>query len=355
MSKLLYIQILRACAALSIAILHAQHDAGAIAARFGWQFTPLHLVPWAAGVDVFFVISGFIIVYSSQKLFDTPGAGRVFIVRRVGRVVPLYWTATTLYLAVALVLPSAINSEILDPGFVLASYLFLPVERPDGLVQPLYSLGWTLNYEMYFYLLFALAVAWPMRRSVLGLIGVMAAAVAIGRAVALPEPLGFWTDPIILEFAFGMALALLKAEGIVLSRALRLALALGGLGLLAIEAKVSMPRVLGFGVPAALFVTAAVLGVDRKRPMSWPTRMGIALGDASYALYLIHPFVIRAGGEVMVRSGLAPLIGPWGYVVLTLSGTVLASLLVFRWYERPVTEWIRQRLEPGLPVLVPGA
>lgn len=332
---------------MAIAIHHAQFDAAAISARLGWQFKPLHHVPWAAGVDVFFVISGFIIVYASQKLFDAPGAGRVFLTRRLGRVVPLYWTATTLYLAVALVLPTLVGSEVLEPGFILASYLFIPMERPDGLVQPLYSLGWTLNYEVYFYLLFALALVLLKRKSVVALIAAMAGSVVIGRIVALPQPLDFWTQPIILEFAFGMGLALLKAEGFVLSRGLRAVLVIAGLGLLMVLADKDMPRLLAYGVPAGLLVAAAALGADRAEPHTWLTRMGSALGDASYALYLIHPFAVRAGREVVIRSGLGPLIGPWGYVVLALGGAVLASLAVFRWYERPMTGWIRQRFEPA--------
>jgi len=346
MTKLPYIQVLRACAALSIAILHAQYDAGLMAAQLGWQFQPFQAVPWAAGVDVFFVISGFIIVHASRNLFEAPGAGKVFLARRVARVAPLYWTATTLYLAVALISPEVLNRSILEPGFVLASYLFIPLARPDGLVQPLYSLGWTLNYEMYFYLLFALVLFWPMRKAVIGLAAALAATVVVGGLVALPQPLAFWTDPIVLEFALGMGLALLKAEGLVLSRPVRAALVTGGLVLLVGGAAADWPRMIAFGIPAALFVAAAALGPDRVRATTWLTRTGSALGDASYALYLTHPFVIRAGREVLVGSGLASAIGPWAYIVLAVTGAVLASLLVFRWYERPVTEWIRQRLEP---------
>jgi peptidoglycan/LPS O-acetylase OafA/YrhL len=104
--------------------------------------------------------------------------------------------------------------------------------------------------------------------------------------------------------------------------------------------------VVGFGVPAALFVAAAALGSDRVRPATWLTQTGGALGDASYALYLTHPFVIRAGRELLLGTGLAA-IGPWGYMALAVIGAVLASLLVYRWYERPMTDWLRRRLEPA--------
>jgi len=344
-SKLIYIQILRACAALSVAIHHAQFDAAALAGRFGRPFQPFDAIPWAAGVDIFFVISGFIIVHSSQKLFEAPGAAGVFLARRLGRIVPLYWGATSLYLATALAAPGVLNSEVLKPGFILASYLFVPLARPDGLVQPLYSLGWTLNYEIYFYLLFAVVLSWPLKRSVPALIAAMAGSVVLGKLIAFPLPLSFWTDPIVLEFALGMALGLFKAEGVVLPRGWRVALACGGLALLVLWAGSHMPRAVAYGVPAALLVSAAALGADRIVSQTWPVRLGSALGDASYALYLVHPFIIRAGREAVIRSGLGTLIGGWGYILLVLAGAVLASLLVFRWYEKPCMEWVRRRLE----------
>ena len=127
--------------------------------------------PWLAGVDIFFVISGFIMVYASSRWFGSAQSPRVFLAHRIARIVPLYWATTMLYLAVVLFAPALLNSEYLAPGFVISSFLFIPAARPDGLVQPLYSLGWTLNYEMFFYALFAIAIAFPRRRGVPALIG----------------------------------------------------------------------------------------------------------------------------------------------------------------------------------------
>ncbi|MET0430390.1 MAG: acyltransferase, partial [Microvirga sp.] len=93
MSKLVHVQVLRALAALSVAFLHAQHDALTLAGRAGTVLALPDRLPWMAGVDVFFVISGFIMVYSSRDLFARPGGPAVFLARRVARVVPLYWAA----------------------------------------------------------------------------------------------------------------------------------------------------------------------------------------------------------------------------------------------------------------------
>lgn len=364
MSKLFHIQVLRAGAALSVAMLHAQHDAHAVAARLGAAFEPGDLFPWAAGVDVFFVISGFIMVYASRDLFAGPDGTRIFLVRRIARVVPLYWAVTTLYGAVALAAPALLNGEALSPSLVLASYLFIPVARPDGLVQPIYSLGWTLNYEMEFYAVFAFAIAWPRRRAIVVLILALVALVATGRLLApLPAPLGFWTDPIILEFGFGAMLGLCRLEGARMGPLFRIGLAGAGLVVLALDllrtGGLVVPRVLAYGGPAAMLVAAAAFEDGGARSAGRLARLGAALGDASYGLYLVHPFVIRAGRELAVRSRLGTIVGPWGFVALALCGATGAALLVFHVFERPLTERLRRSLEratgraPSAPVPEP--
>ncbi|MBV9537584.1 MAG: acyltransferase, partial [Acidisphaera sp.] len=93
------IRILRAVAALMVVLAHAQDDASHEALKAGATFARTHLLPWVAGVDLFFVISGFIMVHASERLFATPGGPATFLARRVIRVVPLYWGVTSLALA----------------------------------------------------------------------------------------------------------------------------------------------------------------------------------------------------------------------------------------------------------------
>src|SRR5947209_12231521 len=143
--QLVSVQILRAIAALSVAIGHAQAFIAIPMDKqgqaFGWNF----LLPWGAGVDLFFVISGFIMVYSSEKLFAAPGGGGTFGWRRLTRVVPLYWCAMLLLLA-----KSALQQKPLpDAASVVTSFLFIPwVAQGGEIPRPFYELGWTLNYEM---------------------------------------------------------------------------------------------------------------------------------------------------------------------------------------------------------------
>ncbi|MBM6592807.1 acyltransferase family protein [Microvirga pudoricolor] len=354
MSKLVHIQLLRALAALSVAFLHAQHDAVLLAQRAGTSLAVPDRLPWMAGVDVFFVISGFIMVYTSRDLFGQPGAQRVFLARRIARIVPLYWAATTLYLGVALAAPSLLNSGRPQAWQVAASYLFVPYRSADGLAQPILSLGWTLNYEMFFYVLFAGVLVLRTGQALRTLLALLAGLSILGLASGFPQPWAFWTNPVVLEFGFGAVIGWMRLSGVVLDRPTRLCLGLGALGYLAanligIGGSSELARPLAWGLPAAFIVAAAALGPARPLDPSGVTRLGARVGDVSYALYLVHPFVIRPLAEIAGRMGVSGPVALWGFIAIALCGAVLASFAVHLWFERPATAWLRRRLEPSRP------
>ncbi len=227
------IQVLRALAAFMVAIHHVQPDAAILAARAGLSFTRSDILPWMAGVDIFFVVSGFIMVHASQDLFGREGASRLFLKRRLARIVPLYWAMTTLLLLVGLMVPAVLNSGAPNLRQILGSYLFWPVVSTQGMVQPVYSLGWTLNYEMLFYVLFAAGLMLP-RRWILPAVAFVLALLVAAESLKGPLllPFGFWGQPIVLEFAAGMGIAVLRQKGLRLHGALRIAVAMVGAALL---------------------------------------------------------------------------------------------------------------------------
>jgi exopolysaccharide production protein ExoZ len=339
--KIESVQALRAAAALSIAILHVLHEA--IGLDSGGMIARWHgALPWAAGVDLFFVISGFVMVYASDDLFGRRGAPRLFIVRRLIRIVPLYWAATTLFLLVALTARSSVSEGIGSVTNVVMSYAFLPTRRPDGSIQPIYSLGWTLNYEMLFYVVFAACIWQARRRALLLVTLVLGTAIAVHRLVpAQATALVFWTDPIMAEFLFGMAIASVAATGFSLARAVRAGLIVSALILLMaghlFATDASGPVMTG--VPVAMLVAAAVLGQAMRVPGAL-----LVLGDASYALYLVHPFPMRAVGLLWHRLHLSGPIAAVGYAAVSLLLAVAAAVAVYAWFERPVGAWLRARL-----------
>src|SRR5947209_1711192 len=220
--QIVAIQILRALAAISVSIGHAQAFIGIPMERqcqaFGWNF----LLPWGAGVDLFFVISGFIMVYSSEKLFAAPGGAKVFGWRRLSRIVPLYWCATALFI----VKMAVQHKPLPDAASIATSLFFIPWDaQGTGVPRPVYELGWTLNYEMFFYAAFALCIGFRREVAVALVTTLLAVFTLFGLAFPLHNPqLFFWTQPIVLEFVFGMGLALLVRNGFALPSPIRYAL-----------------------------------------------------------------------------------------------------------------------------------
>lgn len=346
MTPLYGIQVLRALAALMVVFHHIQADAAIIAARAGESFTASRLLPWPAGVDLFFVISGFIIVHSSTGLFGQPDSARLFLARRVARVFPLYWVATTLFLIALLATPGLLNSAAPGAAQIAASYLFWPMANAAGDIQPIFSLGWTLNYEMLFYSLFAVALLLPARAVIPAVTLLLAGFVAIRElAGPFPLPFDFWAQPIVLEFVAGMGIALLRGRGLRLPGPLRwlmVALALGVLLAIAGETRPQTGWSALFlqGGPAILLVTAAACGRNETAPSAL-VRGFAWLGDASYALYLVHPFVMRGLREVFLR--LAPG-ATLAFTLLALAIAVSAAFLIYERFERPTTRLLRKAL-----------
>ena len=351
------IQILRALAASMVVLAHAQDDAAFAAAKSGLVFARSNLLPWVAGVDLFFVISGFIMVHASQRLFAAPGAAQAFLTRRTIRIVPLYWLITAVSLVVAALLAHTGQAHLPSLAEIVTSAGFVPYARPgDGAARPIVALGWTLNYEMFFYVVFAASLFLRREAAVAGVAVSLALLVAFG-ALAHPAAtaLAFWSDPIVLEFAFGMGIALAWGRGIALPRTAALALAAVSISCLALDlARMGdvpvygvdpsgFPRLLACGLPMAALFAAIVL----VRPA--PTTEGPAvaklllLGDASYALYLFHPLVLVPARKAYLAMHVAPALGFWPLVLAEVIVSFLVAIAIHLWIETPITRALNVR------------
>ena len=333
------IQILRAVAALGVLFHHTAHE---VAAKTGVTVPFGELVVGAGGVDLFFVISGFVMVYASERLFAQPGATRIFFLRRLARIVPLYWAATAILVGYVYVAHRIFPPPFITTEGVVASFLFIPYPLPNGLMAPVHALGWTLNYEMFFYAVFAVAIALPRRAAVFAISALFAALVTLGLAVTLPQPFAFWFSPIILEFCFGMLIARAYLDGKRLSLWNALLLTLAALGAYVISACTGpfvAWRWLEWGVPGAMLVAAFTL-VKRPPPAGPVSRAMGFLGDASYSLYLVHAIVIPAVRRVMPALD-TPLM-PWLYALALIGGSIAAAACSYLWFERPITRALQR-------------
>jgi exopolysaccharide production protein ExoZ len=323
------IQVLRAAAALLVVFVHLDVFLRA-----------LGLGPFGhGGVDLFFIISGFIMVYTTRARPIGPAA---FMVNRITRIAPIYWLITLAVYGVALAVPSLLQATSSDPEQLILSLLFIPFRKANGLVQPTLFVGWTLNYEMLFYALFSLGLMFPERRQgQFAVVGLLAVLVAVGLFV---QPAGviasFYTDPIVVEFAAGMALAALSSTWTVGSMLARRALtAMCAFGLVALALVPlwlpDLPRVITHGIPAALVASAAV--VLHQSGIRWSRRWLLSLGDASYSLYLTHPFVTQAGQKAGKWIGLTPSIAAV-LLLVTLAAVCIVGVITHVAIEKPLTK-----------------
>lgn len=346
------IQVLRALAAMAVVAFHVQFD---LTVKLSANF-PVALDLGQAGVDLFFVISGFVMVYSSESLFGTTGAPIVFFARRIVRIVPLYWIMTSLMLGY--VIARGFIASDASPMLALASYFFIPYPRPTGEVDPLYGIGWTLNLEMFFYLIFALALMAPRRTSVIAIVTtVLVGIVAIGQAIRLPPQAATLANPIILEFVVGMAMAVIYRIGAKLPPAATAIVLIAALVEFAVLNSdwfdvftgSAAPRLVKYGLPAAQGF-AALTFIDKELAFPYIEK----LGDASYSLYLTHPLVISVARSASNAGYLNPSVAPVLFFLSTVAVAVCLALAVYYFLERPITNALKGRVG-ALRTRVPAA
>ena len=309
---------------------------------------------WSIGVDIFFMVSGFIMCFLTWGHFGEKGYWAEFLRRRFVRVVPLYWLFTSLMLALIVLAPQVISHSDVSAGRIVSSYLFYPWPRAGGDVYPILGLGWTLNYEMLFYLAYAAALLFPRRLGLCGITARFLLATTFGRfAPAGWVALRFWTDPIILEFLLGVLLGWAYLRGWRLGWVARATLIVTGVGLSVAMTRLGLTnhvdRDLWGGAPAFLIAAGAVLGQRAARvgPLGPVTRLFVLCGDASYALYLSHMFILRALTTVWAKSHLHH---PMAYLVCGMVLSTAAAVGVYLWVERPVLSLLKRfiRPRPGL-------
>lgn len=337
--KFVNVQVLRLVAALLVVGTHATlYTSERLRPGDVWHFGEV-------GVDLFFVISGFVMMTSSWRHLHEPGYGRVFLLRRLVRIGPMYWIATTMNLVLLAVLPSLVP-ERPSALRVLLSYLFVSTRSPTGRMEPLHGVGWTLVFEMAFYLVFAVALA--LRANVLLVCVVVFTACTAGgllRPDRFTSPAWVYLDPVVLYFVAGLVIGRWVCD-----RATRPAL-LWMAYLLVVWTLNALLRSGGDAFAWHLLlrpvlVTVVVVAVVLLEPLT-RTRVPaplVLLGDASYSLYLFHPFIGPVVVVVLARLGLGV---PWVSVALVLLASVVGSAVLYAVVERPLTRAL-QRWTPGL-------
>ncbi len=318
---------LRAIAALGVVLFHCLGDAG-------WDFNL-----GAAGIHLFFTLSGFMMWTIAGESDIRPVA---FLLGRIRRIVPMYWLATAVAVASTYVVPGFFYQATRQVSPIVKSLLFIPQIGVDGGMFPVLFQGWTLQYEMFFYLVFALCLLAPVRIRLRLLFATFSALAVAGMIFKPSSPaLHTYTDPICLEFLAGALVA--RFDWRIASSRLALCAAIGG-GI-AFCLSDCYEILLGYAAPLILAATASTLIVgllSLERAGRMPQgRFLLLLGEASFAIYLFQDLGFALA--LPLAGSATPLVHA---VVFALSA-VATGVMIHWTIEKPLTAWMKR---PGRPV-----
>lgn len=331
------IQYLRAFAAIWVVVYHARDIANTYTLSNSVIASFLGAYGYA-GVDIFFSISGFVIYYSTITKSVPP---LQFILRRIERIVPPYFILTMAYSVPLLILAGSINTPAPAIEKLLLSIFYSSFFTYD---TPVIYVGWTLEYEMLFYLLAAISL---IKREAFERLPSALAIIVIGGLVITSnyKAAQFITNPIVLEFGFGIMVAQWWVSKKI--DPLNAITIIAALALLA--ANNPMHRVILAGIPSAILLIFAVnFTSEFKSKTSTVFRY---IGDASYSIYLIQALsipLVTKGFNLLPKSTPPDLL-----VFLTIIVTIASGCMFYSLIERPIFKWVKIKLNSPPPPLLP--
>lgn len=321
------IQCLRGIAAILVLLFHFAPQLE----RYELSFLLPKIESWGFwGVDIFFVLSGFVIALSAERLQGI-GQGRRFILKRSLRIFLGYWPALALWLALTMSFSAGI-----DVWRLVKSWFLLT----GSMAEHLLPIAWTLYYELLFYFLFFLLIIFfpsNVRVWILQLLALLISAWCAGWLLISPQSVMAGEQPLrgllsffVVEFFMGVFIYRIRAL-LIGNRAIMIPLLILSMILLVVGMqspwfdKIEILRGGTYGVSAAAIVALAVCLEGL-----WYSKILNKVGDASYSLYLTHILVIsQVTSFVNVKMGLTSTMGQ----TLVLMIPLLAILLAMVWYK----------------------
>lgn len=335
--KLSGVQLLRGVAVCGVLTHHVLEESQPL---FGGNLPAPLVLLGASGVDLFFVISGFVMVYTTQEAFGQNGAAADFFMRRVLRIVPFYWLCT---FAVVMAKAAGLYASKDIGTLSLASSLFF---LPSASI--LLGVGWTLNYEMYFYGVFSIwLLSGSYRFGIFGILASIPLITILSWSLPLSSTRDFLGNPIALEFCFGCILAVACKDRRVPVYFGRLALLAGVIGLVlgtwfgpnnGTAGLAPEVRFLFWGLPAAALLLNALSVRHVKSPVG---KVFLSLGDASYSIYLTHAFVMTLYAKLLRQSllpaGMRPLV-----MLMPILLSIVIGYATYYFIEQPMSRRLRR-------------
>jgi len=352
--KLDEIQVLRAVAALLVVLYHVT---GLFGDKFGYVFAGSMFYFGFAGCDLFFVISGFIILHIHERDLGVPSRLGAFLRKRFFRIFPLYWIVTLAIVPVYFLFSSLGLGYERDPASIVNSLLLIPHQN-----VPILAVGWTLTFELLCYATFSMGIV--VSRNFALAIGLAWQLVAI-RVLFGPwipavgavdlSALGPWGAYLIsrfnLEFFLGcLIVVLLRRPAIRKWRAPFFIAGCLGMVLAALSGPTldswagENRKFLFFGLPSFLLVLGAgSLGVFSGKRLY---RLFVQLGEASYAIYLTHTVFLSFLVKLFQRTRLVELVGGGAAATVSLTLAVAMGYCVYLLLDKPLQRITRAAFVP---------
>lgn len=318
------LQALRALAAIAVVVHHGFAEVGG--------HDPLNF--GALGVQTFFVISGFIMEWSTRPYSTIDGALN-FSIKRAIRVIPLYWLVTGILTAMLI----RANQEVSLSRFAM-SLLFIPhfSPEPDGGISPILMPGWTLNFEMFFYFIFAVAGFLGERR-VIALTAIMVPLVFLGMTLSLKDAISLtYTSPLLLEFLLGAWLAKNIVNINPMGKLASFLMACTGIVIFFYAENFVGNAVIAWSGRVTGVVLIAVPFALLASMRGFFSGLLIELGNASYSIYLWHTILMHLIYKYLVAPKLNPESPYHSLVALPLIAilAIFASWLAYIFIEKPM-------------------
>ena len=335
------IQLLRFTAAMLVVGMHISQ---AISIHTTGPGSEQYWHGGAAGVNIFFVVSGFVMALSSRAATgDAPSRWRavwILMRGRLLRIVPQYWFNTLLKVALLLAVSTLAVTSSIEDGHLAASLSFLVLVSPWGLVQSILPVGWTLNFEILFYLVFALAVASGAPRIRFCLL-VFLLIFLSAHFFPLVRTLAFYGQAIVFELVLGALIAAVLLRSPAPPAVVSVISILAGLVLVfSIQWPADAVRLGTMGLGAATIVMGTVWLEAAIIKNRFAAQFSFA-GDASYSIYFSHTFVVPAGALALWQLGVQDCVA----VLLRACGAVVATgFASCCWLEKPMTLYLKRIL-----------
>lgn len=331
------LEYLRILASLMIIVFHAHSISQKHATQQGIVYFDLPIL-WNCCIELFFVMSGFLMIHMSRNLFGSPAGVRNFFLRRVTRTPPLYWIYTIGIAALFIAVPGLSAGGPMDLKTILGSLLFIPMER-----APVITIGWTLNYEVFFYTIIAFSIFLPYQAGWKAAVAVIVALVATGYGLGLTSaPWSTWTNPINLNFVIGILVAVAYYAGFTLTRAGRWIAAVIGIALvLSLRRLVDgdLLRVVTMGLGIGCVIAAATLS-DKQWSLGRFHSIAHELSNQTYTMYLAHILILKFL-EVIYFRLFTGFTSDVGYIVFGTALVVMVSRPLYLGGEKPITAYFR--------------